>query len=105
MGLVFEWSEHGSLKDVLDPVLDNNNGSGVTPELGLEIGLSLASSLAKVHSTMNMGHGALKPSAILLAGPLDSGVDTKIAGFALNPIKSNQGTMTVVPSVAYLSPD
>ena len=60
----------------------------------LSIGLALACTLAEVHSITGGGHGSLKPSNVVVYHKSGRMV-----------IKSNQGTMAVVPSVACMAPE
>ena len=114
VGFVVERMENGSVKDILEAAFDGGVGPGgkdgvppCTMQNALSVARSMVDSLCAVHRETGIGHGALKPSSLFLHQPLGPGgpLAVKIVGFALNPIKSNQGTMTVVPSVAYLSPD
>ena len=68
----------------------------------LSIELALARALAEVHSITGGGHGSLKPSNVVVVH--ESG-RVVLLDYGLNAIKSNQGTMTVVPSVAYMAPE
>merc|ERR1711916_90642 len=87
--------------------------------------LSIARALLVIHKQAKLGHGSLKPSNILMmmgsayssgsqpGTPTSPGLSessTRLNGVvltdtALNGIKSNMGTMTVVPSVAYMAPE
>ncbi|KNC55107.1 TKL protein kinase [Thecamonas trahens ATCC 50062] len=62
--------------------------------------------LVELHER-GMAHGSLRPSNIFLRVD-DSGsvvCGASVTDFGLGGIKSSMGTMTVVPSVAYMSPD
>ena len=129
VGVVYVRKLAGSLGDVFATVLNggtrksSQNSSRIHRSLWsgdlppyndafvLTVVRDLAATLARVHHRTKMGHGSLKPSSILLRvqTPADTGVSTLVgialSDAAITPIKSNQGTMTVVPSVAYLAPE
>ena len=123
VSFVVEFKAHGSLADILDLsrpsqgdrlVHRPSSVASLHPEITLDestkltIATSVAQTLARAHAcTGGRGHGALKPSNILLEVEPSRGVvvGTVVSDFGLDAIKSNQGTMTAIPSAAYLAPD
>ena len=96
VALVFRKLPHGSLADV--------TGSLSARERRLLL-QSLASNVAILHATLRSGHGSLTPRNVLVKRSNGKLASTVLTDFALSGIKSNMGTMTVVPSVSYMSPE
>merc|ERR1712065_83764 len=65
----------------------------------------IVSALAELHRR-NMPHSSLRPSNVLITtagnGRISSAV---LADYGMESTKANMGNMTMIPSVAYLSPD
>merc|ERR1711916_67819 len=79
--------------------------SQVVTETLLLILQSLASNVAILHATLRSGHGSLTPRNVLVKRSKGTLASTVLTDFALSGIKSNMGTMTMVPSVSYMSPE
>ncbi|KNC53576.1 TKL protein kinase [Thecamonas trahens ATCC 50062] len=99
ISLIFPAYPRGSLADVL---------STISPDNAMTVAISLAETLDVLHKVTKRGHGALRPSNVIIVTN-ETGDATKPAvrliDYGLSAIKSNMGTMTMIPSVAYMSPE
>jgi len=106
-------------------IQEKKEGSVLPVSCTRKLLLCIARALLVIHKQAKLGHGSLKPSNILLMSrsgyssgsqpgtPTSPGFSENRTGLkgvvltdtALNGIKSNMGTMTVVPSVAYMAPE
>ncbi|KNC46012.1 TKL protein kinase [Thecamonas trahens ATCC 50062] len=118
IGLVFPHYSAGGLNTLLDGAATKSKSSASTPVASIgnlrvplnaynvrTILISTALSLYRLHTDVGMAHGSLKPANILLLLNTDGSVlEADLTDFGLSGIKANLGTMTVVPTVAYTSP-
>ena len=99
--------EHGSLASMLNPILEGSataEDTGLTIKTGLSILHDVAVALTAIHAG-GKSHGALKPTNILVSPDSAGSLRGILVDGGLNDVKSNMGTMTMVPSVAYQSPE
>ena len=66
---------------------------------------SMTAALAKLHTETGRAHGSLRPTNVMLVGANRAIITAHIIDFGFGEVKSSLGTQTVVPTVAYMSPD
>ncbi|KNC49937.1 uncharacterized protein AMSG_11954 [Thecamonas trahens ATCC 50062] len=120
LGLIFPRYDSGSLQIMLDramlgrsrdqvahrskardalgtPTLDNDSARVVV--------LGLIKAIAELHEVGKRGHGSLRPANVMIVTRSTEVLDVHLIDYFLSKIKTNMGTMTMVPSVAYLAPE
>ncbi|KNC49902.1 TKL protein kinase [Thecamonas trahens ATCC 50062] len=65
----------------------------------------LTAALARLHVATQQAHGSLRPGNVVLEAAGTTITAARIIDFGMDGIKANMGTMTMVPSVAYMSPE
>ncbi|KNC54432.1 TKL protein kinase [Thecamonas trahens ATCC 50062] len=105
MAIVTPRFEQGSLADALTLSI-----SSVTTQRVRDVCVSILSGLAALHAASGRGHGALRPSNIMLEGRgLGEAASRRLAvtlvDFGLEAVRTNLGTVTQVPVVRYMSPE
>ncbi|KNC55148.1 uncharacterized protein AMSG_12385 [Thecamonas trahens ATCC 50062] len=91
----------GSLHDAMtgvSPLVLDRRGS-------YAVATSMTEALAKLHAETGRAHGALRPTNVVLVGANGSILSAHVIDFGFGEVKTSLGTQTMVPTVAYMSPD
>ncbi|KNC46231.1 TKL protein kinase [Thecamonas trahens ATCC 50062] len=100
--IIVPFYEGGTLDDVL---LGTRRNVVFDAEAVAIVARLLASSLAKLHGSLGIAHGSLRPSNVALVFEGSRIREAHAIDFGMDGIKANMGTMTMIPSVAYMSPE
>ena len=102
VSLVFD-AGHSDPDSTLEKVME----APLRKPVALAVGQSVASALSTLHAN-SIAHGSLKPENITVdmsGSPTEKAPAARVAGACLFPISMSLGSMTLVPSVAYQSPE
>ncbi|KNC55149.1 extracellular solute-binding protein family 1 [Thecamonas trahens ATCC 50062] len=69
------------------------------------VATSMTAALTKLHAETERAHGALRPSNIFLVGSNSTIISAHVTDYGFTTVKTTLGTQTMVPTVAYMSPD
>ncbi|KNC54913.1 uncharacterized protein AMSG_10572 [Thecamonas trahens ATCC 50062] len=102
IALVFRYYPGLSLRNAVN--IDTGSRMLTAAETRLAM-VGLAKSLHELHTRFGAGHGSLRPSNILLVRPQGRVIDAHLVDYGLQGIRASMGTMTLVPAIAYMSPE